>query len=72
MRVGDSVTEVDGESIDGSLSLVAQVRERSVGERVTLKIVRDGQTKNINVTLTSKPTTVQQCPGSLCAIAAQP
>jgi putative serine protease PepD len=59
LRVGDSVTEVDGESIDGSLSLVAQVRERSVGERVTLKIVRDGQTKNINVTLTSKPTAVQ-------------
>jgi putative serine protease PepD len=59
LRVGDSVTEVDGESIDGSLSLVAQVRERSVGDKVTLKILRDGQTKNINVTLTSKPTTAQ-------------
>ncbi|HZX99400.1 MAG TPA: trypsin-like peptidase domain-containing protein [Dermatophilaceae bacterium] len=57
LRVGDSITEVDGESIDGSLSLVAQVRERSVGDKLTLKIVRDGQTKNINVTLTSKPTT---------------
>ncbi|HYO18141.1 MAG TPA: trypsin-like peptidase domain-containing protein [Dermatophilaceae bacterium] len=59
LRVGDSVTEVDGESIDGSLSLVAQVRERSVGDKVTLKILRDGQTKNISVTLTSKPTTAQ-------------
>jgi len=59
LRVGDSVTEVDGESIDGSLSLVAQVRERSVGDKVTLKILRDGQTKSISVTLTSKPTTAQ-------------
>jgi len=59
LRVGDSVTEVDGESVDGSLSLVAQVRERSVGDKVTLKILRDGQTKNISVTLTSKPTTAQ-------------
>ena len=57
LRVGDSVTEVDGESIDGSLSLVAQVRERSVGDKVTLKILRDGRTKSISVTLTSKPTT---------------
>jgi putative serine protease PepD len=57
LRVGDSVTEVDGESIDGSLSLVAQVRERSVGDKVTLKILRDGRTKGISVTLASKPTT---------------
>ena len=59
LRVGDSVTEVDGESVDGSLSLVAQVRERSVGDKVTLKILRDGRTKSISVTLTSKPTTAQ-------------
>jgi len=57
LRVGDSVTGVDGESVDGSLSLVAQVRERSVGDKVTLKILRDGRTKSISVTLTSKPTT---------------
>jgi putative serine protease PepD len=57
LRVGDSVTEVDGESIDGSLSLVAQIRERSVGDKVNLKILRDGQAKNISVTLTSRPTT---------------
>jgi putative serine protease PepD len=56
---GDAITAVDGDSIDGSLSLVAQVRERSVGDKVTLRIVRDGQTKTISVTLTSKPTTNQ-------------
>ena len=59
LRVGDAIIAVDGNSIDGSLSLVAQVRERSVGDKVTLKIVRDGQSKDISVTLVAKPTTNQ-------------
>jgi S1-C subfamily serine protease len=59
LRAGDSVTEINGESVDGSLSLVAQVGEHSVGHKVTLKIVRDAQTRTLNVTLTSKPTTGQ-------------
>jgi len=59
LRVGDAIIAVDGDSIDGSLSLVAQVRERAVGDKVTLKIVRDGETKEISVVLTSKPTTNQ-------------
>ena len=59
LQAGDAIITVDGDSIDGSLSLVAQVRERSVGNKVTLKILRDGQTKNLDVTLTSKPTTNQ-------------
>jgi putative serine protease PepD len=41
------------------LSLVAQIRERSVGDSVTLKILRDGQSKDISVTLITKPTTNQ-------------
>jgi len=59
LQVGDAIIAVDGDSIDGSLSLVAQVRERSVGDKVTLKIVRDGQSRKIDVTLVSKPTTSQ-------------
>jgi hypothetical protein len=46
-----------GNSIDGSLSLVAQVRERNVGDSVTLTVLRNGQRKNIDVTLVAKPTT---------------
>src|SRR5450759_373138 len=57
LQAGDAIIAVDGNSIDGSLSLVAQVRERSVGDKVTLKIVRDGQSKDISVTLTITPTT---------------
>ena len=59
LQAGDAIIAVDGNSIDGSLSLVAQVREHSVGDKVTLKIVRDGQSKDISVTLISKPTTNQ-------------
>ncbi len=57
LKAGDAIVAVDGDSIDGSLSLVAQVRERTVGDKVTVKIVRDGQNKDISVTLASKPST---------------
>ena len=59
LRTGDAIVAVDGDSIDGSLSLVAQVRERTVGDKVTIKVVRGGEAQEISVTLTSKPTTNQ-------------
>jgi len=59
LQAGDAIIAVDGNSIDGSLSLVAQIRERSVGDKVTLKVLRDGESKDINVTLIAKPTTNQ-------------
>jgi putative serine protease PepD len=59
LRAGDAIIAVDGNSIDGSLSLVAQVREHSVGDKVTLKIVRDGKSQDISVTLVAKPATNQ-------------
>jgi len=58
LRAGDAIIAVDGNSIDGSLSLVAQVRERSVGDKVTITFVRNAATQNINVTLIAKPTTI--------------
>ena len=59
LRAGDAIIAVDGNSIDGSLSLVAQIRERSVGDKVALKILRDGQSRDISVNLITKPTTNQ-------------
>jgi putative serine protease PepD len=59
LKVGDAIIAVDGDSIDGALSLVGQVRERSAGDKVTLKILRDGQTRSMIVTLTNRPTTSQ-------------
>ena len=56
LKTGDAIIAVNGESIDGSLSLVAQVRERQVGDKVTLTVIRAGQTKDVSVTLTTTPT----------------
>jgi len=57
LQAGDAITAVDGNSIDGSLSLVAQVREHAVGDTVTFRVVRSGQAKDINLTLIAKPAT---------------
>jgi len=59
LKAGDAVIAVDGNSIDGSLSLVAQVRERTAGDSVALKVIRGGQSKDVNVTLIAKPATTQ-------------
>jgi len=59
LQAGDAIVAVDGNSIDGSLSLVAQVRAHAVGDKVTLKVVRDGQARDVNVTLVAKPATSQ-------------
>jgi putative serine protease PepD len=59
LQAGDAIVAVDGNSIDGSLSLVAQVRQHAVGDKVTLKVVRDGEARDVNVTLVAKPATNQ-------------
>jgi putative serine protease PepD len=57
LQAGDAIIAVDGNSIDGSLSLVAQVRERNVGDKVTLTVLRAGQTRTLTSTLIAKPAT---------------
>jgi putative serine protease PepD len=57
LQANDAIIAVDGNSIDGSLSLVAQVREHNVGDKVTITILRDGQSKDLTVTLVAKPAT---------------
>src|ERR1035437_1661241 len=56
LQAGDAITAVNGNSIDGSLSLVAQIHELAVGQTVTLTVVRSGQHKNVTATLVAKPT----------------
>jgi putative serine protease PepD len=57
LKVGDAIVAVDGNPIDGSLSLVAQIHEFTVGDTVTLTVVRNGQPRNVNATLAAKPAT---------------
>jgi putative serine protease PepD len=59
LQAGDAIIAVDGNSIDGSLSLVAQIRQHTVGDKVTLKVVRDGKSRDVGVTLVAKPATNQ-------------
>src|SRR5450631_294483 len=57
LQANDAIIAVDGNPIDGSLSLVAQVREHNVGDSVSLTVLRNGQRKNIDVALVAKPAT---------------
>jgi putative serine protease PepD len=57
LQAGDAIIAVNGNPIDSSLSLVAQVRERNVGDSVTFTILRNGQRKTIDAALVAKPTT---------------
>ncbi len=52
---GDAITEIDGERVNGSLALVAQVRQRAAGDEITLTYIRDGQEHELSVTLESRP-----------------
>ena len=47
------VTRVDDELIAGSDSLVATIRGYRPGDEVTLTVVRDGKTQDVDVTLDS-------------------
>jgi putative serine protease PepD len=57
LKVGDVVIALDGERVDSSTALIAQVRERTAGEKVTVTIVRDGKRQDLEVTLAVKPST---------------
>ena len=56
IRKGDVVVALDGQTVDSSTALVAQIRERTAGEKVTLTIIRDGKRQDVSVTLAAKPT----------------
>ena len=55
LRSGDAVVAIGGERVDSSLALVASIRERRVGDTVSLTVVREGQRQQINVTLVARP-----------------
>ncbi|WP_460447334.1 S1C family serine protease, partial [Angustibacter aerolatus] len=59
LRQGDAVIAVNGDPVNGSESLVAQIREKQVGAKVELTTVRSGSERKVSVTLTKRPTTGQ-------------
>lgn len=51
---GDAITHIDGERVNGSLALVAQVRQRAAGDHVELTYIRDGEEHTLTVNLDAR------------------
>jgi putative serine protease PepD len=59
LRKGDVVIGVNNDLVDSSLALVANIRERAVGDKVTLTVLRSGKQVTLTTTLVAKATTSQ-------------
>jgi putative serine protease PepD len=55
LEVGDVVTAIDGKSVGGADALVATVDNHRPGDKVTLKVRRSGQVRDVQVTLGTRP-----------------
>lgn len=55
VRRGDAVVALNGDPVDSSQALVAQVRDHRVGDSVSLTLVRNGQRSDVQVTLSARP-----------------
>src|SRR3954453_22467759 len=55
VKAGDSVIALNSTTIDGSDSLVAQIRALRPGTKIMLTVVRNGKAQNISVTLGTRP-----------------
>ena len=55
LEPGEAVIEVDGETVAGEQSLVAQIREREPGTQVVLTVVRDGRSRDVTVEFGTRP-----------------
>ena len=54
LRTGDVIVAIDGEPVSSSDSLIAQVRERAPGEKLTLSYLRDDKSQDVEVTLRAR------------------
>ena len=55
LHEGDVIVAIDGDEIRIVEDLLARLRERAPGDRITLEIVRDGDRRELEVTLTDRP-----------------
>ena len=52
---GDVITHVDQKEVKDAEELIKTVRERSIGDTVTLKFLREGKTREVRLTLQERP-----------------
>jgi putative serine protease PepD len=55
VKQGDVIIMVNGERVESSTALVAQIREMKAGEQTKLTVIRNGQRVQLDVTLAVKP-----------------
>jgi serine protease Do len=55
LQAGDIVTEVNGKSVDYKHSLTTLLNHYQPGDEVTLRVLRDGKTISVHVTLGTSP-----------------
>jgi S1-C subfamily serine protease len=55
LRPGDIIVEIDGEPLATMSELVAEVRRRQPGDVMELRIIRDGEPVDVEVTLSERP-----------------
>ncbi|MGB9403917.1 MAG: DegQ family serine endoprotease [Candidatus Acidiferrales bacterium] len=64
LKRGDVITELNGQNIVDSNDLRLRVSETAPGTPVQLKVIRDGQPKNVSVTLGALPEKDEQAPAT--------
>jgi S1-C subfamily serine protease len=52
---GDIITELDGEPIEGMEDVISEVNTRQPGDEITFTVLRDGDERQITVTLGDRP-----------------
>jgi putative serine protease PepD len=55
IKVGDTITEIEGEAVHGSDQLLAQTLTRRAGDSLKLTVERDGSPSTVTVTLGGSP-----------------
>ena len=55
MEVGDVVVSVDGVAVEGTAGLIAAIRDRGPGDQLTIELLRDGATVEVDVVLVVRP-----------------
>jgi serine protease Do len=55
LKQGDIVTAYQGAPVDDAVALQRQVTNTAVGTTVTIRVIRDGQEKNLTVTIHEQP-----------------
>jgi S1-C subfamily serine protease len=56
LQVGDQVTAIDGQAVQGSADMVAAIRDHKPGDKVTITVNRSGTQTTITATLDERPT----------------